>query len=655
MASPDPGAPGDLKKSALERLLAAIDERTGLRAVMRWGLEEPIAGGARWAYVFGSALVTSLLLQAVTGYMLMTAYAPSSTTAWASVHHIQFRIAGGWLVRGLHHFGSGATVVIIAAHLAQTALFGAYRRPRELNWWFGLVLLFVVLAFSLTGYLLPWDQKGYWATRVATNIVGTYPVIGAPLQRLMQGGSQYGSLTLTRFYALHVGVLPALLALFSAAHIALMRKHGITPPASADAKKVEPFFPKQAGLDAVASVVAGAIVFWLAWRSHGAPLDAPADPSSDYPARPEWYFLGLFQLLKYFDGRTELVGTLVVPGVAVAYLFALPLIDRAKTNALRARAPWLAILGLGFAGLIALSVIGKRADARDAGYQKARQLADERAQYAIDIARAGVPPEGPLAMIERDPKLRGEAIWKSKCASCHTIDGTGGDGTATGPELKGWGTAHWAFATIRDPDSTLLFGKTSFKGMMPSITAPTKPGQKPGLTDEEAKKVAAFVASEGTDAEREAGAKLYELQCQSCHALWGKGGNIDDYAPDLTGWGTYRWLRAQIANPVSGETYKPASMDPKMSGHMPGYADDPEIGAELDVITRWVFERAKGRPPTDDEIRAAAERPCPPASSSASAGSSASGAPAASSSPPPAPPPSAVASSSAAPSASKKN
>ena len=185
--------------SRVDRVVRALDDRMAIRALGRWLLDEPIVGGARWAYVFGSALVTLLLVQATTGWLLMSAYAPSATTAWASVNHLSHALAGGWLLRGIHHFASGATVVLLALHLAQTALFGAYRRPRELNWWFGLVLLFVVLAFSLTGYLLPWDQKGYWATRVATNILGTVPVVGGALQRVVQGGTQYGSLTLTRF------------------------------------------------------------------------------------------------------------------------------------------------------------------------------------------------------------------------------------------------------------------------------------------------------------------------------------------------------------------------------------------------------------------------------------------------------------------------
>lgn len=282
-------------KGRLAAFSGWLDERVGHRALLSKLLEEPIPGGARFAYVFGSTLLGAFLVQAVTGAALMSAYAPSDKTAWASVHYISTQLAGGWLVRGLHHYGAQAMVILLAAHMAQVAFFGAYKRPREVTWWVGLGLFAITLGFALTGYLLPWDQKGYWATRVATNIAGTIPVVGGFQQRALQGGSEYGSLTLTRFYTLHVFVLPASLAVLAAAHLALFRRHGVTPSVKADTSRFDRFFPKQMFLDTAAVLAVLASVLYLAVRDHGAPLDAPADPSSDYPARPEWYFLALFQ------------------------------------------------------------------------------------------------------------------------------------------------------------------------------------------------------------------------------------------------------------------------------------------------------------------------------------------------------------------------
>src|SRR5262249_9112161 len=212
--------------------------------------------------------------------------------------------------------------------MIQVLLAGAYRAPREVNWWFGMALLFVTLGFSLTGYLLPWDQKGYWATKVATNIAGGAPVLGPYLQKVVVGGSDYGNQTLTRFYGLHVGVLPALLVMCLAAHVALFRRHGLTPP-KRSRKPDGKFWPEQLVMDSVLGAGVFSVVALLTFREHGATLDAPADPSSsDYPARPEWYFLSLFQLLKYFPGDREVIGTVVIPGAIVVVLFLVPLLDK---------------------------------------------------------------------------------------------------------------------------------------------------------------------------------------------------------------------------------------------------------------------------------------------------------------------------------------
>ena len=150
-------------------------------------LDEPVPGGARWWYVFGSVVTFILTLQLLTGILLASFYSPSSTTAWASVAFIQDQMTMGWFVRGLHSMGASAMVVMTCIHLAQVLIFGAYKAPREMNWIVGVLMMGLVLAFSLTGYLLPWDQKGYWATQVATSIIGTSPVVGSRAQAIAAG------------------------------------------------------------------------------------------------------------------------------------------------------------------------------------------------------------------------------------------------------------------------------------------------------------------------------------------------------------------------------------------------------------------------------------------------------------------------------------
>src|SRR3954470_13031854 len=190
-----------------------MDHRTGYRRFISVMLIEHIPGGAKWRYVWGSCLAFVFLLQLITGVLLMTAYSPGDSTAWSSVYYIQYQMDFGWFIRGLHHFGSQTMVVLLGVHMLQVVIAGAHLKPREVNWWLGLGLLGVVLGLSLTGYLLPWDQKGYWATGVATNIMSGVPVIGPWLKNIVIGGTDYGNHTLTRFFALHVAILPALLVL----------------------------------------------------------------------------------------------------------------------------------------------------------------------------------------------------------------------------------------------------------------------------------------------------------------------------------------------------------------------------------------------------------------------------------------------------------
>ncbi len=189
-------------------------------------------------------------------------YSPSAQTAWESVYYIQYQMQGGWLLRGMHHFTAQAMVVLLALHLMQVVIDGAYRAPREVNFWLGLILMQIVLGLSLTGYLLPWDQKGYWATRVATNLMSLVPVVGEGLQQLVVGGPDYGHHTLTRFFALHAGVLPALLVAFLVLHVALFRRHGICHKEPAKRPETT-FWPDQVLRDAVACLAVLAVVLLL--------------------------------------------------------------------------------------------------------------------------------------------------------------------------------------------------------------------------------------------------------------------------------------------------------------------------------------------------------------------------------------------------------
>src|SRR5882672_2432571 len=313
-----------------------LDQRTGCRRIVHDALYENVPGGARWRYVWGSTLTFALAVQFITGIFLWMAYSPSSQTAWESVYYIQDEMHGGWLLRGLHHYMAQAMTILLILHLMQVVIDGAYKAPREVNFGFGLILLQLVLALSLTGYLLPWDQKGFWATKVATNLVAIVPAIGPQLQKVIIGGSEYGHHTLTRFFALHAGVLPGAIVALLVGHIYLFRRHGLTaklPKRRPDAA----FWLDQVLKDSVACLAILAAVLFLIVKPHfspthgslGADLGAPADASENYSAaRPEWYFLFLFQFLKFFPSGTEIWDAIIIPTLVMFIIFLMPFLGR---------------------------------------------------------------------------------------------------------------------------------------------------------------------------------------------------------------------------------------------------------------------------------------------------------------------------------------
>ena len=183
-----------------------------------------------WFYTLGSATLFVAILQGVTGILLTMYYVPDPTRAYDSVTYITTQLPMGWFIRGLHHWGASAMVVLVVAHMLRVFFYGAYKYPREMTWVTGVLLFLIVIGFGFTGYLLPWDQKAYWATKVGTSVIGTVPVVGDYAMRIMRGGSDLGALTLTRFYTLHVLFLPLGTLIFLIAHFVMIRKQGISTP-----------------------------------------------------------------------------------------------------------------------------------------------------------------------------------------------------------------------------------------------------------------------------------------------------------------------------------------------------------------------------------------------------------------------------------------
>jgi quinol-cytochrome oxidoreductase complex cytochrome b subunit len=235
---PKPARPGEAEKlgpvdTAKEAGTVAvdwIDERTSLTGGARWLLFRKVPKGTNWFYTLGSASMFAFLNQAITGVFLAMYYRPSANEAYESARYITNEVFLGEFVRGMHKWGSSVMVILVMLHMARTFFFGAYKYPRELNWVIGVVLLILTFVMSFTGYLLPFDQRSYWATIVGVNINGTGPLMGPYLSDFLMGGPEFNATTLSRFYAIHMLLVPGLLAALIGAHLYLVAKLGTTAP-----------------------------------------------------------------------------------------------------------------------------------------------------------------------------------------------------------------------------------------------------------------------------------------------------------------------------------------------------------------------------------------------------------------------------------------
>jgi ubiquinol-cytochrome c reductase cytochrome b subunit len=592
----------------MNRLLDWLDRRTGYRRIIQYSLYENIPGGARWRYVWGSTLVFSLTVQFITGLFLWMSYNPSSQTAWESVYYIQHEMWGGWLLRGIHHFTASVMNVLLVLHLMQVVIDGAYRAPREFNFWFGLGLLLLVLGLSLTGYLLPWDQKGYWATKVATNIMSIVPVIGPDLQKLVIGGPDYGHHTISRFFALHAGILPACVLGLLFWHIFLFRRHGIT---AKDPKRrpAEYFWPDQVLKDGVACLAVLATVLFLVLRPWlfntgedlGAELGAPADPSETYSAaRPEWYFLFLFEFLKYFPGGTEVWGAIVIPGIVMLIIFLMPIIGRWNLGHRFNVGLSFSLLG----GVILLTYLAMTHDKRDPAFKLAVEEARRDAARVKMLAKSptGIPREGAVTLLRNDPLTQGPKLFAKNCASCHRFDGHDGTGNQPSDEpsaadLKGFATRAWLTGLL-DPqrvDSPHYFGGTKLRdGKMVRFVKKDVAGFATEQKEQLNKAIVALSAEAGLFSQRDAdrrgavlvaeGRKLLNsegMRCTECHKFHDQG--EDPTGPDLTGYGSRDWLVDFISNPAHDRFYG------KRNDRMPKFGEDKVLDDHaIGLIADWL-------------------------------------------------------------------
>jgi cytochrome b6 len=342
----------------LGQVLDWIEERTGWSFLVDMGKHKqvPLHRHTIWYYLGGMTLFL-FTLQVATGILLLLYYRASAEEAFESVQFIVAKVPFGWLIRSIHSWSANLLIFVLFVHMFSVFFMKAYRKPRELTWIGGTLLLFLMLGFGFSGYLLPWNKLAFFATQVGTDIAGALPYVGHFALRFLRGGEHVTGGTLTRFYGIHVAVLPALTTALLGLHLLLVQKHGMSEPPSVvrerertkGEKKSMAFWPHFLLRDAVGWCAALGILAALAalfpWE-----LGEKADPFASAPAgiRPEWYFGWMFQTLKYLPGHIlgiegELVGILGFTLAAIVWLL-VPFLDRsARVSRFFTIAGWVAL------------------------------------------------------------------------------------------------------------------------------------------------------------------------------------------------------------------------------------------------------------------------------------------------------------------------
>lgn len=622
-------------------VLKWIDKRTGLLQLTGDVQRATVPRQFRWVHLWGSTLVYTFLIQLITGFVLWAAYSPSTRTAWESVYFLQYQMTAGGLVRGLHYFVSDAMILLMAIYFIAIVVSGAYRAPREVNFWLVIGLIHLVLATALTGFLLPWDQQGYYSSEVRTNIMSSAPVVGDQLRTMVQGGSNTGHHTLTRTLAVHAGLFPALLVLLFVIHFHCSRRARQTaieadPNEEQDSIAV---WPDQ--VLRIAAVCLAVTVAALALAMFkGAPLTAPVDLSTTYdPARPEWYFLFLFQFL-HFEVINSLgitVGAIAIPGAIVTVIAGMPIIESALGK-------WghrfnVAFLFTMLAGAVGLSALALYNDSVDEKYQAAVIEAQRDSLRARELASGPdlIPLEGAQALMKSDPFTQGPRLFAKHCSSCHRWNGHDGRGNIlvdgdsvlrpTAADLGKFGRREWMKNVLVDYPGHFRFLKNAdwyseakaAEEAGEDVAYPDPDGsemsdwsgdQESLMSEENAGNLTAIVewlySETGAQHayENPVNEKLLDqgravaidgawagglegTSCADCHTTIGQDfeaisdDDADGY-PSLAKYGSAAWLKDFIRHPDAARHYGEKN-------RMPAYSPEKLSDHELDLLVRYLL------------------------------------------------------------------
>lgn len=463
----------------MKRILAWVDARLSIREAILPLLMHPIPKGAAgpmgWWYVFGSASMTMLAVQILTGVALSLVFVPSADNAYASLLYLNFDQPLGWFVRALHYYAGSGMVVLVLLHMTQVFLHGSYKYPREWTWVVGVLLLLCTMGMFFTGQVLRWDPDAYWGVAVGASMAGRVPFVGPYFVRLLLGGPIIGGDTLSRFFDLHVFIIPGALLFFLAVHLWLILKRGVSDPpvpgqivdpSTYDAyyekelRNGEPFLGPPLLRDAIVSALAVIAVVVLAAVVGPKGPSGPPDPTlSGANPRPEWPFLWLFALLSLSPPSAETFIMLVFPAVLIVALLLVPFVSRRGERA-PSRRP-VAVLSV----LVLFTTLG------------VLTYEGVTAPWSPKMTAWSGDPVPKHLLEKRSPRqMQGAAVLQIKqCRNCHALEGIGGQ---RGPDLANVGGR-----MTRDQLIDQISNGTPGGGNMPAFGKQMNPAEMEALVD----------------------------------------------------------------------------------------------------------------------------------------------------------------------------